>query len=49
MDNATATLRFPEAVLRDEMSVIEQISARRDLGRTSRQALFWCAAAAALC
>ena len=48
MENATAALRFPEAVLRDETSVIEQISGGRDLGRTTRQALVWGAAAAAL-
>ena len=48
MDNSIATLRFPEAALRDEASVIEQIASERDLSRTTRQALLWGAAAAAL-
>jgi hypothetical protein len=48
VDNATAALRYPEAVLRNETTVIEGIGSQRDLGRTTRQALFWGAAAAAL-
>ena len=48
MHNATSTLTFPKAVLRDETSVLSQIGEDRDLGRTTRQALFWGAAAAAL-
>ena len=48
MENATATLQFAEAVLRDETSAITQIGEGRDLGRTTRQALFWGAIAAAV-